>query len=139
MCLTTNRRDKEPKMTITAEDRIEIAELMGRYNQALDTRDSEVWAETFTEDGVLDAGDGNPVEGRSALKARVDSMSRTSLERHWVSNFIIENQGEEVTLRADMGVLKGNTVLSTGRYVNRMKIVDGQWKIARQEHIKDPG
>lgn len=126
-------------MTITAEDRIEIAELMGRYNQALDARDSEAWAETFTEDGVLDPGDGNPVEGRSALKARVDSMSRTSLERHWVSNFVIEGQGEQVTLCADMGVLKGNTVVATGRYVNHMKIVDGQWKIARQEHIKDPG
>lgn len=126
-------------MTITAEDRVQMTELMGRYNQALDARDSEAWAETFTEDGVLDPGDGNEIQGRSALKARLDSMSRTTLERHWASNFMIDVQGETVTLLAEMGVLKGNTVVTTGRYVNHMKTVDGKWKIARQQYIKDPG
>lgn len=126
-------------MPLSAEDRLAITETIARYCHATDQGDGQGVAEQFTEDGVLDSGDGSPVEGRSALKARVDSMSRTSLERHWVNNFIIEGQDEAVTLRADMGVLKGNTVVATGRYVNRMKIVDGQWKIARQEHIRDPG
>ena len=38
-------------MPLTAGDRMEMIELVARYNHAIDSRDAEAWADTFTEDG----------------------------------------------------------------------------------------
>jgi hypothetical protein len=39
--------------TITAEDRLAIAELLARYNHAIDHFEAEAWAALFTQDGEL--------------------------------------------------------------------------------------
>lgn len=119
-------------MSITAEDRMAMIDLMGRYNQALDRRDGAAWAGTFTEDGVMEGED--DVAGRSALCAFVDALGPPDLNRHWAMNFVFETH-DGITMLADMAVLKGNTVVSSGRYVNIMRRVDGAWKIARQRRL----
>lgn len=121
----------------TAQDRMHVIELMGRYNQALDRRDSEVWSQTFTEDGWFESKDTGEVRGRSALRAMVDKMARPSLERHWAGNFIfVSTDNDELELTADMAVLKGNRILTTGEYHTQMKMVDGAWKIYCQQWIR---
>ena len=40
--------------TLTAEDRIEIHELLARRGYASDTEDVAAWVDTFTGDGVLE-------------------------------------------------------------------------------------
>ena len=37
-------------MSLTAEDRMQMIELVARYNHAIDSRDGEAWADTFTHE-----------------------------------------------------------------------------------------
>jgi hypothetical protein len=55
------------------EDRVKIEDLMARYIFALDWRDAEGYAATFTEDGVLNYGGGQAV-GREAIAAMVQTI-----------------------------------------------------------------
>ena len=43
-------------MALSAADRLEILDLVARYNHLMDGRDAEGWAECFTPDGVFDGG-----------------------------------------------------------------------------------
>ncbi len=56
-----------------AEDRSEIENLQARYLFALDFRDPDAYASTFTEDGVLDYGAGE-IKGRRAIADMVRGM-----------------------------------------------------------------
>ena len=53
-------------MSLTAADKVEITELIARYMHALDSRDGEALAASFTQDGVLDTGS-DRIVGRQAL------------------------------------------------------------------------
>ena len=45
-------------MSLTTSDRVEITELVSRYNQAIDSGDHETWASTFTADGTFNSKSG---------------------------------------------------------------------------------
>ena len=49
-----------------AEDRAQIEDLQARYLFALDFHDPQLYASTFTPDGILDYGEGD-VKGREAI------------------------------------------------------------------------
>src|ERR1041385_6594307 len=55
------------------EDRAEIEDLQARYLFALDFHDPDLYVSTFTEDGILDVGDG-PIKGRQAIKETIARM-----------------------------------------------------------------
>ena len=40
-------------MPLKIEDKMEISELLSRYNLAMDRNDLDAWLETWNEDGVL--------------------------------------------------------------------------------------
>ena len=40
-------------MTITTNDKIEISELLSRYNLAMDRNDTDGWLETWSENGIF--------------------------------------------------------------------------------------
>ena len=63
-------------MPLTAEDREEMIELVARYNHAIDSRDAEAWADTFTEDGRFYVPPKHDVRGREALVAFIGSFAR---------------------------------------------------------------
>ena len=63
-------------MPLTAEDRMEMIELVGRYNHAIDRRDAEAWADTFTEDGRFHAPPNHDIRGREALIALSNPSAR---------------------------------------------------------------
>ena len=52
--------------TSYGEDRAQIEDLQARYLFALDFNDPQLYASTFTPDGVLDYGEGD-VRGREAI------------------------------------------------------------------------
>ena len=52
--------------TSYGEDRAQIEDLQARYLFALDFHDPQLYASTFTPDGVLDYGEGD-VRGREAI------------------------------------------------------------------------
>jgi len=117
---------------LTAEDRLEIQELVARYCWAIDTGDGEALADTFTADGAFDGG--RRFEGRDQLVGfgRGDHVPPNRTEtaaQHWVTNM----------------VLSGNSTAATGRsYFVRHSIVDGSPLVARvgyyvDELVKDNG
>ena len=52
-------------MALTAEDKLEIMELVARYNHAQDQDDYDGWVDTFTEDGVFESPRSGTRGGRS--------------------------------------------------------------------------
>lgn len=91
-------------MSLTAADKIEIQELVSRYNRAVDSRDAEAWADTFTEDGVFESMRVGTHRGRAEL-VRFAEWFWTSDEcapwrggQHWATNFIIEGDGDHASL-----------------------------------------
>ena len=78
-----------------AEDRDEILQLLYRYNHAIDSGDAEGWADTFTEDGSLDAA-GQLISGREAL---VEFASSVRGLRHLVANPVVDISGDTGAVR----------------------------------------
>src|SRR5688572_17108395 len=90
-----------------AEDRALIEDLQARYLFALDFRDAEAYAATFTEDGVLDYGAGE-IRGRDAIRDMVEGMRRNAeaqreqddsglrpaAGRHNITNIVVEIDGD---------------------------------------------
>jgi hypothetical protein len=131
------------------EDRIRIEDLMARYIFALDWRDPEGYAATFTEDGVLNYGGGQAV-GREAIAAMVQAIRDRETEaegdnadelraphtQHFVTNIVLDIDGGEATSWAYWVAMSNNNpertaqVSSYGHYVDTLRMVDGEWLFA---------
>jgi len=129
-----------------AEDRAQIEDLQARYLFALDFRDAEAYAATFTEDGVLDYGAGKIV-GRKAIgemvtgirataerqRAEDKSGLRPAAGRHNISNIVLEVNGDRATGTAywfHMGNAnpeRGAQLNSFGHYEDELVKVNGEW------------
>jgi uncharacterized protein (TIGR02246 family) len=119
-------------MALSAQDRVEIMQLVARYNQAADARDAEAWADTFTEDGVFIKDARPEVKGRTALAKNVRDLPPTN-SRHWTLNLVIDGDEDRASMQADFALLCENRIDYTGRYVNSLRKVDGRWKFERRE------
>lgn len=129
-----------------AEDRARIEDLQARYLFALDFRDPDAYAATFTEDGILDYGAGK-IKGRAAIREMVASMRanderrraedtsglRPAAGRHNITNIVLEINGDRATGTAywfHMGNAnpeRGAQLNSFGHYEDELVKVDGEW------------
>lgn len=132
-----------------AEDRAQIEDLMGRYLFAMDWRDAEAYASTFTEDGVLDYA-GGVEKGRAAIRAMIDGMResdakrnaesklRPARTRHNVTNTIIKIQGSRATARSYWTAYSNNNdtrkaeISSYGHYEDELVKQNGQWLFTKR-------
>ena len=69
-----------------AEERALIENLQGRYLFAMDFKDLDTYASTFTPDGILDIGNGEIV-GREAIKQAIANMPGG---RHHITNIVLK-------------------------------------------------
>jgi uncharacterized protein (TIGR02246 family) len=83
---------KEAVASLTAEDRLDIQQLISEYSFHEDSGDAAAWAALFTSDGSFIGAGRPPVTGTAALVAfarkrweRPEVRART----HWVSNIVI--------------------------------------------------
>lgn len=126
---------------LSAEDRAAIRDLAGRYSHALDLGEPTVWAEVFTDDGVLEmVSQGYEITGDAlrALGAPRDRSVRQS--RHIPTTFIIEGEGDAATMRSYVtviGIAETPNIVFQGRYEDRLRRVAGEWRIARRRVIGD--
>jgi uncharacterized protein (TIGR02246 family) len=129
-----------------AEDRAKIEDLQARYLFALDFRDAEAYANTFTEDGVLDYGAGK-IQGRQAIRDMVANMRaaaerqqaqdssglRPAAGRHNIANIVLEIDGERARGTAywfHMGNANPERraqLNSFGHYEDELVKVNGEW------------
>jgi hypothetical protein len=123
-------------MALSAEDRVEMMQLVARYNHAADARDAEAWAQTFSEDGVFQKDETVEARGHAAL-VRVVSERPPSHARHWTLNFVIEGDGDRATMLADFALLNENRIEFTGRYVSSLIKENGSWKFERRHLTSD--
>jgi ketosteroid isomerase-like protein len=129
-----------------AEDRAQIEDLQARYLFALDFRDPDAYAATFTEDGVLDYGAGK-IQGRAAIREMVARMRanderqrtddksglRPAAGRHNIANIVLEIDGDRARGTAywfHMGNANPERraqLNSFGHYEDELVKVNGEW------------
>jgi ketosteroid isomerase-like protein len=133
------------------EDRALIEDLQARYMFALDFKDADTYASTFTQDGVLDYGP--VVKGREAIRKLIADMSkrdqdraaqdssglRPAVGRHNISNIVIKIDGNKAVGRAYWFHYGNNnpkrtaTLDSFGHYEDEMVKVDGKWFFSKRK------
>src|SRR6187431_2710376 len=98
--------------TSYGEDRAQIEDLQARYLFALDFHNPQLYASTFTPDGILDYGEGD-VKGREAIIKVIAGMPnnrvskgangdalRPSAGRHQITNIVIKVTGNKAVGRS---------------------------------------
>ena len=137
-------------MPLTAEDRSEIILLAGRYSQSLDLRDSDGWRACFTDDAVMEMElqelwiTGDALWG---LASGVTDADDDRVSRHQPSNFVIDGDGDDATMSSYCTVVSAGSrdnpfgeparITFQGRYVDRLRRVDGAWRIAHRKIMTD--
>ena len=131
-------------MAIQTADRVEIGDLVARYNKAIDTGDAEGWAATFTKDGEFNGIVGDFV-GTDQLTAFVrayaseEQYAAFASAQHWVTNIVIEGDDGDPD-RAEMFAHvmmvapqdDGGRIILVGHYEDTLRRVDGRWLFARR-------
>jgi len=87
--------NENQSMALTAEDKLEIHELIARYNRAVDGGDAEGWVATFTPDGVFQSLLVGVHRGHDELRAFADDFVSGSYDawtggQHWIGSVIID-------------------------------------------------
>jgi hypothetical protein len=133
------------------EDRALIEDLQARYMFALDFGDVDTYVMTFTEDGILDIGDG-PIRGRDAIRKVIGGMPgrkeapaakdapalRPATGRHNITNIVIKVDGDKATGRAywfhygNNNPQRAATLDSYGHYEDEMVKVNGKWLFSKR-------
>src|SRR5688572_510676 len=98
-----------PENVMRAEDRLEVMELIGRYQQCVDAGDEEAYAANFVPDGVVEAPSG-VFNGREELKDMVRDLVRRGRVggdppsvRHFISlPYIFAGDGQRCRARTYM-------------------------------------
>ncbi len=127
-----------------AKDRAAIVNLQGRYLFALDFRDAEAYASTFSEDGVIHWARGE-IKGRKAIYEFMSSglydPTRNAEEgkwpaasRHFITNQVIKVEGNRAKALTYWFQATNNTadrrtmVLGLfGHYEDELVKIDGEW------------
>jgi len=137
-----------------ADDRAEIENLMYKYVMAMDGRDADAYAATFTEDGVLDYA-GGVLKGRPAIRNMINGLKTSDATRkaddksglraakthHMVTNFVLDVHGNTATGRAywqsvsNAGPTRKTAAVSGfGHYEDELRRVNGKWLFTKR-HI----
>jgi hypothetical protein len=127
-----------------AEDRAAIVNLQGRYLFALDFRDAEAYASTFSEDGVIHWARGE-IKGRKAIRdflssgiydptKNAEEGKWPAASRHFITNQVIKVEGNRAKAVTYWFQATNNTadrrtmVLGLfGHYEDELVKIDGQW------------
>lgn len=136
-------------MSLTAADKVEIQELVARYNRAIDSGDVEGWVDTFLPDGVFEGLVVPTFRGHDELRAFATAFwtepeyAEWRGAQHWATNMIIDGEGDRATLFAYHIMFTpdgpGANPALLAAYDDELRKVDGRWKFARRRVIEFPG
>ena len=139
--------------TSYGEDRAQIEDLQARYLFALDFHDPQLYASTFTPDGVLDYGEGD-VRGREAIIKVIAGMPgnrpaptgsgdtpalRPAAGRHQITNIVLKIDGNKAAGRSSWfhvgndNPQRSNTIGGFGHYEDDLVTMNGQWFFSKRK------
>jgi ketosteroid isomerase-like protein len=130
-------------LPLTAEDLIEIEQLICRYNFAFDRGDAEGWAACFTSDGRFYVAGEERARGHDSLAAFAISTKAPGQFRHVVTSVLAEGQGDVATNQCYCIVFSsslgnGSQVFAQGVYSDQLaKHADG-WRFTERRFDPDP-
>jgi hypothetical protein len=130
-------------MALTVEDRLDIVELINRYNTLADERDVEGTLGCYTDDGQI-TGDFGTGSGKDAMREDLPAIfeAEGTLKRHLALNHQLSGDGESAEARYILAVLEGESIPSVGAtavITDELRKVDGEWLVRRHEVDIDPG
>jgi uncharacterized protein (TIGR02246 family) len=124
------------KNRLSAEDRLDILELLARYAWAYDCGDAEAYADTFTEDGLFEGTFGEQVVGRTAIRDYVQTLMAprgADMVQHHNDHVWIEGEGDRCTVYCywmqvqQKAGEKTCSVRNIGYYVSECVKIDDIW------------
>ncbi len=128
-----------------ARDKAEIAELIARYNYAIDHNDFQGWANCFAPEGVFDG-----MIGRFAAHAELDkftaSVKQLTAEspnlRPYVTNILTEVNGNEAQSRCFLLMIStskesGTKIALAGEYEDQLVKRNGRWLFLKRKVLMD--
>ena len=132
-------------MTLTADDRLDIIELPGRYADALDTRQPEQLRQVFTTDAVWEVVGALRLEGLDAIMA---FMGRDDVHpgAHIMTNIYIASvevqaDGSPLVHLSSRGIYpvgpssrEHPTAVFYGRYDDDIARTDDGWRIRHRRY-----
>jgi len=131
----------ERQATLTAEDRLDIAELVARFAHCSDYGDWDGLAALYTEDVVTEM-DGQTIRytgiAEQVAHARESDLQAEGGNRHYNFNLVIENGADGVVAHyAFMNVNAGHApmaakIVVTGRMRDTVVKTPAGWRIARR-------
>jgi len=128
-------------MPLGADDITAIHQLYSAYCLAADDGDGAAYSSCFTPDGSV-GGMGRPVSGHERLAKLGAGFSVTTPGvRHVVVNVHADGDGDEAQGRAYLIAYAagagGSKLLTTGRYRDRLRRIDGRWLFAERLFTPD--
>lgn len=134
--------------------REEITQFYAHQMQMLDDGAAELWAQTFTEDGVFATNTGaDPAAGRgiiaAAARSTVDSLAAQGLtRRHWLGMLALDIESPEVVRARSYALVfetpqGGQATLRLSTTCEDLLVqVDGGWQVkrrlVRRDDLRDP-
>ncbi len=121
------------------ENWLEITALVNRYAQALDGKDWALYASCFTSDAEIDYSSAGGARGGVAESTAwlATMLAPLSVSQHFITNQVIEQNGEEATCRAYFFGVVGNQsetesslIWVGGIYEDRLRRTEAGWRIA---------
>ncbi|MEZ5857267.1 MAG: nuclear transport factor 2 family protein [Hyphomicrobiaceae bacterium] len=131
-------------MTSTADEKDAIREQMARYCHHLDACRFDLVAGLFAVDGEWTT-DYGAARGREEIEALLTSVVPRPGEgpqrKHYITNILIELDGETAKVRSDYLVVResqsGLMPVMGGTYRDTFVKCDGMWLFARKELVHD--
>lgn len=127
-------------MTADVGDHEAIRYLLARFVHLRDDKRFDEWSELFVEDGVFSYA-GKTLVGRQAVREDVAELLRHDRGKHLCVNPAIEVDGERARVVSDFVKLQRSgdgpaaqlSLQVTGRYVDDLARVGGEWRIVRRD------
>lgn len=130
-------------MPLTTADRLEILDLLARYNHAHDFDDINAWVTTFAPDAEFITRRSTSHGHEELRRFFLAGRERLSDVRHWIGNVVIAGDGNRATSHCYMLLFQQvegrSTLRLSGSYDDELRRIDGSWKIARRKITIDQG
>jgi ketosteroid isomerase-like protein len=131
-------KNNQPSYIIPVADKINIQELIAKYNITLDSKNIDEWLNTWSDDGVWSTPFGE-AKGKTELKNMINKITNefASGKRHVSTNIIVEiTSNNTASAQSYLIVTEAKRipeVVATGAYIDALKKnTDDKWKFVHR-------